>query len=290
KDGIVIEITDPAPGSAKWVRLQAVSPRIIRVTASNDNKFTAGKSLMTDSTFHAAVKWSAENTEKEALLRTGELLASVSFATGEVVFKDKNGNIILQEKAGGGKKIIPVTIDNKPLYRISQQFESPAGEAFYGLGQPQTGQINYKDEDVDLTQYNSVVAVPFLLSSRNYGLLWDNYSITHFGDDREKQQLSAFRLTGKDGTTKGLTATYSDRTDSTRIYIKRQEDKIDYSFLPSLKHIPAGFPMEKGKVTWEGSITADTTGEHKFYLSASGYMKIWIDSQLLFDKWREGWN
>jgi hypothetical protein len=32
-DGITVEIKDPAPGSAKWVRLQAVSPKIIRVTA-----------------------------------------------------------------------------------------------------------------------------------------------------------------------------------------------------------------------------------------------------------------
>src|SRR5690606_37674893 len=184
-----------------------------------------------DSNFHVAAKWSAGQTEKEAMLNTGELVASVSFTTGEVIFKDKNGNIILQEKTGGGKKITPVIIDDKPLYRISQQFESPAGEAFYGLGQPQTGQINYKDEDVDLTQYNSIVAVPFLLSNRNYGLLWDNYSITHFGDKREKQQLSALQLTGKGGTSEGLTATYSDRTDSTHIYMQRQEDKIDYSFL-----------------------------------------------------------
>ncbi|HRN57458.1 MAG TPA: glycoside hydrolase family 31 protein, partial [Agriterribacter sp.] len=290
KDGITVEIKDPAPGSAKRVRLQAVSPKIIRVTATTDDAFTTAPSLMTDSGYHTITEWTAGQTEDEALLKTGELVASVSFATGEVVFKDKNGNIILQEKAGGGKEITPVIIDEKPLYAIRQQFESPAGEAFYGLGQPQTGQINYKDQDVDLTQHNSVVAVPFLLSSRNYGLLWDNYSITHFGDDRKKQQLSTLQLTGKDGVSKGLTAMYTDRKNSTRIYIQRQEDKIDYGFLPSLQNIPAAFPMEKGKVTWEGFITADTTGEHKFYLSASGYLKIWIDGHLLFDKWREGWN
>ena len=95
KDGIAVEIKDPSPGSAKWIRLQRVSPKIIRVTASNDNKFTVAKSLMTDSNFHVAVTWSAGQTEKEAMLRTGELVASVSFTTGEVVFKDKNGNIIL---------------------------------------------------------------------------------------------------------------------------------------------------------------------------------------------------
>ena len=290
KDGISVEIKNPLPGSAKRVRLQAISPKIIRVTAGQNSRFSSAQSLMTDSTFHSIVEWSTEQTANEVILKTGELAATVSLTTGEVVFKDKNGNIILQEKTGGGKEITPVVIDEKPLYTIRQQFESPAGEAFYGLGQPQTGQINYKDQDVDLTQYNSVVAVPFLLSSRNYGLLWDNYSITRFGDDRKKQQLSALQLTGKDGTTNGLTATYSDRTDGSHIYVQRQEDSIDYAFLPSLNNIPTGFPMNKGKVTWEGFITSDTTGEHKFYLSASGYLKIWLDGRLIFDKWREGWN
>ena len=61
-DGITVEIEDPAPGSPNWIRLQAVSPKIIRVIASNDNKFTAGKSLMVDSSFHVAAEWSAEQT------------------------------------------------------------------------------------------------------------------------------------------------------------------------------------------------------------------------------------
>ena len=158
------------------------------------------------------------------------------------------------------------------------------------MGQPQTGIINYKNKDVDLTQYNSTVSVPFLVSSRKYGLLWDNYSITLFGDNRKKQDISSLSLTGADGISKGLTATYSDRTDSSKIFVKQQEDKIDYAFLPSLKNIPAGFPMDKGKVKWEGYISADTPGEHKFYLSASGYIKYWLDGKLLLDKWREGWN
>ncbi|MFT3702559.1 MAG: glycoside hydrolase family 31 protein [Agriterribacter sp.] len=288
-DGIIVRLKNPAEHGASAIRLTAVTPTIIRVTATAASDFSNTASLMRDTTT-TAVHFTEEHTYTEAILKTNLISATVSLNTGEVVFKDSSGNIILQEKKGAGKNIEPVTIDNKQLYSISQAFESPENEAFYGLGQPQTGMINYKNKDVDLTQYNSIVAIPFLVSSRKYGLLWDNYSITHFGDNRPKQEIAALKLTGKDGVTEGLTATYGDRNDSSIIYLQQQEKKIDYSFLPSLKEIPSQFPMAKGKVTWEGFITPDTTGDHKFYLSASGYIAIWLDDNLVLNKWREGWN
>lgn len=289
-DGIIVRIKHSEDTLPIWVRLQVIDPRIIRVTASVDEQFNAAPGLMIDKDFRQEVEWTVEKGEGEATLRTKELAATISLMTGEVQFKDKNGNVILKEKAGGGKEIVPIIIEEKPRYTIRQQFESPVDEAFYGLGQPQTGQINFKDQDVDLTQYNSVVAVPFLVSSRNYGLLWDNYSITQFGDYRPKNQLAALHPAGKDGKVQGLTVTYSNRNNPAQIYTQRQESDIAYAFLPSLNHLPDNLPMEKTKVTWEGYLHADTTGEHKFYLSSSGYLKIWMDGKLIFDKWREGWN
>ena len=44
--------------------------------------------------------------------------------------------------------------------------------------------MNYNGEDVLLAQHNMDVAIPFVLSNRNYGVLWDNDSITRFGDPR----------------------------------------------------------------------------------------------------------
>lgn len=290
EDGFIVTLRQPVQHGATSIKLTVVTPKIIRVTAIAGNRFPDTKSLMRDDLNDTQIAWTEQHTATEAVLKTSSISATVSLITGEIVFKDSTGNIILQEKAGGGKTITPVEIDKKPLYQVSQVFESPADEAFYGLGQPQTGVFNYKNKDVDLTQYNGVVSVPFLVSSRKYGLLWDNYSITSFGDNRKKEELSSLRLTGTDGVSKGLTATYADKTDSSKIFTRQQEDKIDYTFLPSLKNMPAGFAMDKGKVTWEGFIDSDSSGEHKFYLFASGYIKYWLDGKLLLDKWREGWN
>lgn len=286
-DGLLVRIKQPAPGSARHVRLQVVSDRIIHVSAGAGDTLSATPSLMVTVSGRDNIKWDAVENDKEVILTTNALSVTVALHSGQVAFRDKAGNIILQEASGGGKAFHPVTYGNKPLYRIRQLFESPEDEAFYGLGQHQTGLMNYKNKDVDLTQYNSVAAVPFVVSSRNYGILWDNYSITRFGDDRPHQQLSG--LTGKDGKP-GLTATYADRKDPAKIYVQQSESKIDYDFLHALQRIPAAFPMDKGKVTWEGHITSNEDGAHKFYASTSGYIKIWLDGKLVLDRWREGWN
>lgn len=288
-DGLLIHLKQPAPNGARLVKLQVVSDKVIHVTAAPGDHFNGAPSLMAVDIQGNTVKWDSEENNETVTLKTASLSATVALNTGEVVFRDNAGRIILQEQHGGGKSFAPVNIDGKQLYRIRQAFESPTGEAFYGLGQHQTGLMNYKNQDVDLTQYNSVAAVPFVISNRHYGILWDNYSITRFGDDRPYEQLSSLRLISKNGQPGGLSATYGNRYNDT-VYVKALEDKIDYEFLDKLKDLPPAFPMAKGKVTWEGALNADETGEYKFFMTTSGYTKVWIDGQLKLDRWRESWN
>lgn len=68
-------------------------------------------------------------------------------------------------------------------YRVSATFDSPAGEHYYGLGQHQQGYLDLRDHRVDCWhEYNEIggetVCVPFMVSSRDYGLIWDNPSKT----------------------------------------------------------------------------------------------------------------
>jgi alpha-D-xyloside xylohydrolase len=290
KDGLLVRLEKTTAGGVKQVRLQVITDNIIRVTASPADSISGTPSLMAVITGTREVKWTSEEKNNQATLKTGTLTASIDLTTGEVVFRDLKGQVILQEKQGGGKTFTPAVIDGKPLYKLQQVFESPAGEAFYGLGQHQTGLMNYKDQDVDLTQYNSVAVIPFLVSSRHYGILWDNYSITRFGDDRPYEELGSLQLSDKNGKAGGLTATYAMRNKPDSIFLQRQESLIDFTFLPDLKKMPAGYPMGKGVVTWEGDITSQIGGQEKFYMTASGYIKVWIDGELKLDKWREGWN
>ncbi|WP_343693947.1 TIM-barrel domain-containing protein [Chitinophaga sp.] len=287
KDGLLITLDKPGAGGVKQVKLQVINDKIIRVAASPEDKISGTPSLISVVGTNTDAKWTYTNDKYLVSLKTNSVTTTVDLTTGIVSFKDAQGNTIINE---GGKAFTPVTIDGKKLFRLQQLFDSPADEAFYGLGQPQTGLMNYKDQDVDLTQYNSQVAVPFVLSSRHYGILWDNYSITRFGDDRPYEELGTLNLTDKKGQKGVLTATYGMRSQKDSVFLQRGESKIDYSFLPSLKTIPQGYPMARGIVTWEGKVSPKENGDQKFYVSASGYIRIWIDGILMLDKWREGWN
>jgi alpha-D-xyloside xylohydrolase len=62
-------------------------------------------------------------------------------------------------------------------YRLEQRFAAYTGERLYGLGQHQDGHLNQKGLVVELVQRNSEVSIPFLVSSRGYGVLWNNPAI-----------------------------------------------------------------------------------------------------------------
>ena len=62
-------------------------------------------------------------------------------------------------------------------HRIEQRFRAYDDERFFGLGQHQHGMLDQKGVVVDLVQRNSEVTIPFLLSSRGYGLLWNSPAI-----------------------------------------------------------------------------------------------------------------
>ena len=68
-------------------------------------------------------------------------------------------------------------------YRVAATFDSPAGEHYYGLGQQQKGWMDLRDHEIRCWHdYGAIggedVCVPFLVSSRGYGLVWDNPSKT----------------------------------------------------------------------------------------------------------------
>ncbi len=288
EDGIVVHLKKVAPGKAKLVKLQVVSDKIIHVVASPANNFPEFESLITAGNNTKPVQWSIDETNSEVVLKTSCINASVSLASGAVVFRDSTGQVILSEEPGGGKTFTPVSVEGKQFYSIRQVFESPADEAFYGLGQHQNGQMNYKGEDVELAQHNIVAVVPFIYSNKNYGILWDNYSITRFGDPREFQPISTLELLSKNNEQGGLTAEYYGDTG---LLLSRLEDSIDYQYIQSFSNIPENLSMRDiRKVIWQGSLSSDTGGKHKFVLYASGYFKLWIDDQLIMDKWRQGWN
>jgi alpha-D-xyloside xylohydrolase len=160
------------------LRLEVFSPRIIRVTYGLEN------SLPPDKSFAVIGKperthWKLAESADEISLRTDEIEARVNRASGAVEFFDKNGNSLLAEKSDGGKSLTPAHVGGIDTLRSRQEFTLAPDEAIYGLGQHADGLMNYRGAIVHLQQINPTEsAVPVLLSSRGYGIFWDNPAIT----------------------------------------------------------------------------------------------------------------
>lgn len=270
------------------VRLAVVNETVIHVSATPD-KFSEEPSLVVEK-MPCTTSWQVTEEEGEVILQTPALKAYTHLKTGEVRFTDPDGKTILQENRGGGKTFTPMKADNTPGYALRQVFESPDDEAFYGLGQHQADEFNYKGKNEVLFQYNTKVSIPFFISNKNYGILWDNYSVTKFGDVRDYSPLSQFKLYDMKGAEGGLTATYYADSDTHTVFVTRVESNIDYENLETVKNFPSDFPFNNSTIVWEGDLQAKDSGVHRFLLYYAGYTKIWIDGKLMADKWRTAWN
>jgi alpha-D-xyloside xylohydrolase len=286
-DGITVQL-DSAKAGARQIKIDVINDKIIHVVATPYDSFPKEKSLIVVPGLKRSGTWRVEKSNGTVSVVTKSLTASVVLATGSVTFQDSTGKILLKEYESGGKSFKPSSRPGKNEIQAIQRFHSPASEAFYGLGGHQNGQMNYKGEDVELAQHNIVDVIPFLYSSENYGLLWDNYSISRFGDPREYQPLNSLKLFSRDEQPGGLSADYyvDDKIVKSAI-----EDKIDFEYLetPQVDNFPKDV-AQKGKVVWEGTFASDVEGAHKFLVYASGYFKVWVDDKLMLDKWRQNWN
>ena len=83
--------------------------------------------------------------------------------------------------AGGRGRMVQIT---EKTYEVSQGFILEDDEAIYGLGQQQAGYMNQRNQRLNLEQNNMLVAIPYIASTKGYGLFWDNYSITLFTDTK----------------------------------------------------------------------------------------------------------
>ena len=273
------------------VRIEPVSEQIIRVSAVPEGKnFSTRPSLMRAPGELPPVSFEYAEEDRSVTVKTASLMVTVDKITGEVSFMDKGGNVILQENSGGGKSFAPIEVEGDRGYTVRQVFESPDDEAFYGLGQHQSDEFNYKGRNETLYQYNTKVSVPFIVSSKNYGLLWDNNALTRFGNPGDYLQLDVLELRDAEGNEGALTAVYASRDGKTE-YLRRRESVIDYTDLEKVKGFPEEIPFHDARISWEGTITARESGIHRFLLYYAGYTKVFLDGEeVVGERWRTAWN
>ncbi|MDI3505970.1 MAG: alpha-D-xyloside xylohydrolase [Bacteroidota bacterium] len=287
ENGIILSIKEKDSIPAQKIKIEVVNDRILHVLATADKNFSQEKSLITVPNLQYTDKFTVRETDKEVVLSTDSLRVTINKSTGEIAFFDKQNNPILLENKGGGKTFTPIEVEGTKGYTLRQVFESRNDEAFYGLGQHQSDEFNYKGKNESLFQYNTKVSVPMIVSNKNYGILWDNYSLSKFGDIRDYGQLNEFKLYDKTGKEGGLTATYANKEKT----ISRIESAIDYENLSLIKNFPENFDLSDATVVWEGQIESPESGIYRFMLHYAGYTKVFLNNEpVVKERWRAAWN
>ena len=321
---VTIPVKKAKTDGSQVVRLQVVSDNIIRVQATSKSQLPEKLSLMiVPQTQKPKFDVYSLDGTGEVWVKAAKVLAKVNVNSGRLTFYDEHEKELLKE-AEDGKQFWDFTVPERELgmktgYTVPEEqkhglswqmkFDSPDDEAFYGLGQHQSEEFNMKGKNEDLFQYNTKVSIPFVLSNRNYGVLWDSYSYCRFGNPHDYLQLNrAFKLYDKQGKEGHLTGTYIDARGKKLV---RDEDSIYYEYgTPEkseialktdnggIKNFPKEINLMGANVTYEGFIEPECCGKckgksqlYQFVLYYSGYVKVYIDGQeVVPERWRTAWN
>ena len=164
---------------AGQIKLEPVTTQIVRVIYTPIETFRTTPSLMMlPRGTTSAAAWSAVEDDQTLRLKTPHLQVVIHKATCAFTWLDAAGSLLVREPERGGKT---VGTEGDRSARLDLVF-SP-DEAIYGLGQHEEGILNYRGHCQYLYQHNLKVAIPQIVSTRGYAILWDTAALSVFHDD-----------------------------------------------------------------------------------------------------------
>jgi alpha-D-xyloside xylohydrolase len=134
--------------------------------------------------------------EHTAVLKTAQLRVVFNVEHGNLSFRTAAGDSLLNEGNSAPRTYEPVQLNGDRTYRLTDRFSPTVSEGLYGLGQHQSGMFNYRGATVELGQNNTDVAIPFLVSSKGYALMWNTAALTYY-DNRFPLDLKLTAIAGK---------------------------------------------------------------------------------------------
>jgi alpha-D-xyloside xylohydrolase len=169
------------------IEIQFYAPSIVRVVKWPEGTSFTKESL---SVIKSARKtaFRIARTGKTVSLKSESMTVNLDLNTGKISFMASN-YLLLNEKEGGSS-FTDFNDAGVKTYSVYQAFILDKDEAVYGLGQQQQGKMIQRNIKLNMVQGNTDDYIPFFLSSKGYGLFWDNYSPTIFEDTPE---ITSFR-------------------------------------------------------------------------------------------------
>src|SRR5579864_5070844 len=187
------------------MRIEVCGDRVIHVVVSPTSEIPPAKIPIVSQPCKAE-KTQVASENNQIKISTNVVNVTVDTATGALTFLSKDGTPVLAEPEEGGKAFDVPSIFESKAWNVQQTFRSPSDEALYGLGQHQEGIFDLRGVPVRLHQANTNISIPFLLSSKGYGILWNNPSLTDVNP--ADQPIAIDPNTGKGKFTTGAKGVY----------------------------------------------------------------------------------
>ena len=203
--GLFLTFTSATPSSAQWLplnpvktvepqadgallvlergflRFQVCSDSIVHITYSLDRDVPKRTDFIIVKTDWPKPTFTLSSDDPKVItLSTASMKLEIARADSVIVFYDSVGHRLTQENS---RTLTPTEVNGEKTFH-SERFTAmwDTQEGFYGLGQHQAGVFNYRGESVDISQDNTNISVPVLLSSNGYGILWNNGSRSRFNN------------------------------------------------------------------------------------------------------------
>ena len=175
--------------------IQLINDNTARIFKYQGTAAPVKNSLVVLHNKNEAVETLVQENKNSLIIRSDKLKIELNKTDGAISFYNNNGLRLLAENKAG-QQFQPI---DDSVTHICQSFNLSTEEAMYGLGQHQNGKMNQRSQTILLKQRNMDVAVPFLQSTKGYGIYWDNYSATIYAADN-----NTMRLTSEAGNNKTL--------------------------------------------------------------------------------------
>jgi alpha-D-xyloside xylohydrolase len=175
--------------NAMDVEIQFYSPTTVRVIKSPEGKTVTKNSLSVIKKPQTA-KFAVSQKNGLISLKSEKLKVNIDTKSGKITYATVGGKLLLSELENGAS-FTDFNDAGSKTYTIKQSFVFDKEEGIYGLGQQQQGKMSQRNVRINMVQGNTDDYVPFFVSTKGYGLFWDNYSPTVYEDKPESASFKS---------------------------------------------------------------------------------------------------
>jgi len=124
-----------------------------------------------------------EEQGKHYLLRNcfGSLI--IDKGTGAIQFMDEQEAVLIKEKELMPRDLKSTAEDGREAYRVANYFRVDTAQHLFSMELYQNRMINLRNAEYTTAGDRDEGVNPFVISSANYGIFWDNYCFTRLGDN-----------------------------------------------------------------------------------------------------------